>query len=101
MVLWVQSLTERGTQLLGVCGETRDGTRRRQETVGQEKQNSILKEGRKSHKTEHRKEEKHVFFSYLSIFSDIQYIFEGTWLNRNTGMGGQGQREIEKEIPEL
>lgn len=70
-------------------------------TVGQEKQNSILKEGRKSHKTEHRKEEKHDFFSYLSIFSDIQYIFEGTWLNRNTGMGGWGKREIEKDIPEL
>lgn len=68
MVLWVQSLTERGTQLLGVCGETRDGTRRRQETVGQEKQNSILKEGRKSHKTEHRKEEKHVFFLIFPFF---------------------------------
>lgn len=71
--------------------KTRDNTRRRQEAQLDKKSKIAFFRGgggARATKQSHRKESKSLtFFSYHSLFSYIQYFFEETWVNRNTGVG--------------
>ena len=57
---------------------------------------AFWKRGARATKQSTEKRKSMTFFSYLSIFSDIQYIFEGTWVNRNTGWRWGGKERLRK-----